>query len=944
MISILKTLILSTRHLFYLDGGCTFKIILLFGCVFYSFIAKSETKDSLVIVAEPLYSESREIFQPINYKSAATFQGNIRLSWYQLKDSSSRCLYDMGFQEVHFNKGTHRLQLNLDHNSIVFNIDYSYIDVVKQFELVPPGNYKLSISITKTARDTSYYEFNWSIDSTLAHHSTLHNDLDKHKGALREQFGTATNPMSKGWMRLLGKKMFRKHGVRAIQGTHAGQSVENLYYQEWFLGYYVADGKAFIQQVTSSKNSLQTGMESLVHTDNIAMPSLNAQFRQANKEKRKSENRIEGNIDLNGNFGNGQPYGSEQDNNYEELHVGLNTEILKIPVSIEGYYTTQDQHRDAKASYFRIKYDVEKERKKLNEAVMGYRSSYEDLSSRKGNLTGILQQAISMLQQERAILQNRLMRDYHINTGNIDQNSTSVLKDNATTLIPDSLSTKKTEITRKIDRIRAIDKQVQGYQKQLNQFNLQNQFDKELSYDKIQKVSDDPKASAGMLAKAAKYILPESGITRFLSKITKFEAGILNTYESSYTMSGQTLKGGSIGYDADIAKLSVSAGRMEYISREGSVDRYNVYMGRADLKPLLKQKFSLLYYGYTPTRQILDDNKFIKADLAFPTFKQPVHIFSLIHSGTIAKGIVLETEGAYSYKKVEANRTVDLDHAAMKAALRYDVPELNANLKAEWEHVGRLFENNALAYTRAATERYTLAGQKILFGSFLTLGIQFNYLMQRTFLSRGYNVRWGFDIQTRSKQYPTVYLSYKPYSTFRRYDDTLAIAQRPVAGSVWTGRSNYQIKHGKTYHRFSIVYNQNQSTMDTVNYNSQAITGSYNYIDKRYNFSVTPGWMRQPLPIGNAQNSMSSVLLGLAGSVTLNAQWMINGGQDISVTAYCLQRYSATIGLGYNMKKLPLRIHMQARYSSLRPTEQVEVQHIWQGQLGLNWRFKTNIF
>ena len=75
---------------------------------------------------------------------------------------------------------------------------------------------------------------------------------------------------------------------------------------------------------------------------------------------------------------------------------------------------------------------------------------------------------------------------------------------------------------------------------------------------------------------------------------------------------------------------------------------------------------------------------------------------------------------------------------------------------AEWEHIGRLFENNSIPYIRAATERYTVAGKSDFFKKFLTVGIQYNFMKQSTFASTGKSRKWGFDVKTNSRRYPTI--------------------------------------------------------------------------------------------------------------------------------------------------------------------------------------------
>ncbi|MBS1773936.1 MAG: hypothetical protein JST82_13845 [Bacteroidetes bacterium] len=934
------------------------KTILSLTYVLAACIAHARPADSLLVSVDPMYSRYQQAFQPINYQIPDAQYRKLRLSCYQQTDSSSKCLYDIEYERVLFEKGIHQLLLDFDKNSKINDVSYEFIALLKRFEFFPPGRYTTRLWMQQEGTgDTASYSFEWNIDSALAYRSGLRNDINSsftkgsHKNSnafVSKTASNVTNPAQLAKTRkLFERRIDKQKGITSVSCTYNNQASEALYYKGFFLGFYpVAEPNRLQKQIAGEEQRLGSNPSSFVNLNLPNAPSVNSRFKQFNNQQKKEDETTEGNIDLSGNFSTGQEPNSMQDNNFQEIRGDIHTEIKNIPVIIEGYYTTQDQHRKAKASYFRFRYDVDKYKKKLRGSVSSYKNSYEDTKAKGSSFNNIAQIAIAKLRQEKAILLDGLRRDYGITEPGLNAsgcNMDQLLADSAGKKVA-KIKADQADICNKYNRIISAEKKIAAYQHQVDQYNKQDYFDKELSYNKIKDIANNPNASNKQLASAAKYILPQSGPLAFMAGFTKIDGGILNSYESSYTMSGQTLKGGSIGYELNVVKVGLSAGKTEYISRDGNVDRYNTYLARLDFKKTYKQQFSLIYFGYTPTKQILDDPQFKKTDAYLPTFQQPVHILSLTHTGTITKDLSMESEGAVSYKNSANGDKISNDNAAYKTALEYQLPKINSNLKGEWEHVGKNFENNAMPYTKAATERYTLAGQTSLFKSFLLLGVQWNRVKQQSFSSSGYNTRWGFDLQTKSKQYPNIYLSYKPYSTFRKYDDTLAIAQRPVFGEVWIARATYQFKRGKAYHRFMLSYNSNKSTMDTLTYKSQTIQAGYIYTDKTYTISNTAGWMKQPLNSISGLSYHSSVFTGASAGFKLNQQLTANIGQDIAVASYGIQRYTATAGMAYSFMKLPFRLHIQARYSSLHIDETVPSRHIWYGQIGINWRFKTQAF
>ncbi len=900
-------------------------------------------------------SDGRYINQTINYSLVSNNKLLVRLQFYQLIGDDSICIYDLAFENVKFKEGINTMSLTLEKNTKVYTIDYTFLEVIKSLNQLPIGNYLSSIAIEKNDGRLFYDTYLISTDSTLPLQSTIRKKINNTylnfnrsplNNSLKKRLVSNGASNLQSLAQLSSRKISKKSNISSQVIKRADAVYTAYYYKHWFLGYYQQLGKADMQQQALGESNMLKGVSNIKFDASLySNTTPGSKFKQIKSFNKSAEDeQIEGSVDIIGNFSNGQEPNSTQDNNYQELRGDLHTEILNMPVVIEGYYTTQDKNRKAKASYIRVRYDLEKQKEKLNKEVGNYKGMYERAGASGQGMTNGTTALLNQLQQQQVLSAHQFQSNYRISEDKLmasggDVEALAAGTDSATTA---KLRKDKDQIKKRYQQMQETQAKIIKYQKLLDQYRNAQYFDSSLNYSKIQEATGSKDYSYKSLVKAASNILPESKAKSFLSGLTKLNIGILNDYESNYTISGQTLKGLNFGYDLNLFTVGLTAGKTEYVSRNGDVDRYNTYLLKLDFKPVGKQKIGLIYYGYTPTKQILDDPSFTKADVSISSFRQQVHIMSLTHSGTIIKGLQIESEGAYSYKNTRANSDVDLHHTAIKSSLQYELPKMPVHLKAEWEHVGKQFENNALPYTRAGIDRYTLATDFSLFKSFLKAGVQFNRVQQSTFYSTGYNTKWGFDLQTKSKQYPNLLVSYKPFSTFRRAEDTFAVAQRPVFGSVWIARATYQFKRKPANHRFMLSYNRNKSTVDTLSYQSHTLQASYIYTSTKLTFTANSGWSSQPYYMPDGSMLTNSVVFGgVSGSKQITKQLMVNLGQELAYAGFGLQRRATTLGLNYRFEKLPFTVYTQCRYAGIRANETTVINNIWFGQLGVQCRFKT---
>ena len=995
------------------------------------------------IVEDNVYSldlpniEQKRIVQLLRYNAADSFRATITIRAFQISaaGSDSICLYHLQFADKQFKRGAHTLILPLQKSSRQHTLDPSFVDVLRRFGHLPPGAYITYLSIEPSPAKSGSaagphpprrfeQKVLWSVDSTLPLQSPLRQQANSAFAAGKR--APAPSPAPAGLrsaaaavvdapraVAKLAKKFGRTRGVSVQPFTLGGKSYAALYYKDWFIGRYeLADGATIRDRAAAEATTLQSGASSLVTNNLEDFQSVSSQMRDL-FGKGQEGGALEGTLDLSTYGSTGQESGSEQDLNYAELLGAVSTEVFDMPVGIEGYYTTQDRGRQAKASYIRLRYDVEKAKSELANLISAYRSKYDETQAKGKGLAQVYGSYLSNLQSQKDGLTGSLGREYGLDAaalsrygGDVDKmlseapgagldtaailgeasaaaqaavtgDSAVAARASAAKARYDAAKEKvlrnKEEIQKRYAQLLELEQKAEKYATLLSQYRDGVYLDSAINGTKLQTLAQTKDASYKDMAKAASGLLPEGKAKTFVSGLTHLEAGILNRYESSYTWAGQQATGGSLGYDLGFAQVSATAGRTEYVSRTGQVDRYTAYSGRADFEPLKDQKLSVIYYGYSPSRAMITDPRFSArgVDLALPTFTSPVHILSVVAGGTAAGSLVYSIEAAASHRK-DASGIAEVDgvqqkkplvsmaNSAIKSSVEWAVPKTPVSLAGEWEHLGRDFQNSSLPYTRAGTDRYTIGGEAELFKSFLSVGVQYNALRQESFSSTGYSNKWGFEIKTRSRRYPSLALSYKPFATFRTYDDTLSIAQRPMVGAVWTGRGSYQVKRaGGVVHRFTALLNSNSTSAgDSTDYRSTTAQGGYIYSASANTVTVTGGWMALPLRSaggtgagsgggggssseGRALQTTSTYFLSGGWNRSLGKQINANAGADAALAPFGLQRLAFTLGGSYAFARWPLSMRLQGRWAQLRADALYGTQTILSGAAGLAWTFRT---
>jgi len=943
-----------------------------------------------------IYSEDGQYFEPVYITSERDASVAILLSCYRLEAGDSTLLYRNQYGPHKIKKGVTTVRVPFQGPYARPYLQPAFSGVLRQTGLVPPGSYRIYVIVT-SGPDTAFTRsFSYERDSLLDINSSLRKGVNRllqplsstglfssRANAPGRALDNAAQAFERNRFRL--ERYFRKKNLVSRQYQSAGREVIDLYYEETFVGRYEMPSASAPEDVLKQQQeSLDQHMGSFARNNLGDYQSLQSQFRELRKGSRE-HSELTGELALTANASNGQEPNSEQDNNYYEARGSLEFPLFDIPVSLSGYYTTQDRNRQAKSSYIHFRYDAEKAKEQLLKLIGSYNKRYEQTLAQGGSYDMIYGQMLQQLQSQKNQIQGQLRRQLSLPEADFSSFSEAQLKAAVAAKaaeqkdkLQDSLLGRVSgsdagrelqsgmqkaqqakadaeaayaKVLEQYRKLQELEARIRKYQDLLEQYRNTSHYDSLLAYSKLKDIRNMDQASYKELAGKASGLLPEGKAKSLISGLINFDAGIFPKYVSDYTLSGQMLKGLDVGYDIGVAEIGGSYGKTQYIDRAGQVEDYKSYSGRVRFKPMLGQQLGLVYFGYSPGKKLLGDNDFFKDEsVSLPSFRNPVHILSATYNGTLSKFLSLGGEIATSNKPAQSEEAAGQvsfsDKSAYNIRLSGNIPFLNLNVDAGYEHAGRAFENNTLPVIMAGTRRFRVKGRGDLFRSFLTLGIEYNYMLQQSFYSKGNNARWGFDIATHSKRYPSLAFSYKPFSTFRSYNDTLNIEQKPLLGEVWTGKATYQIKKLSRALRFSLIYNRNNSTMDTVQYGSTLIQFSTIYSRKTTMLSLNLGSTdirTDYIPVAYPAFNQSRFISLSAGGMVM-PQLMVSGGGDMAGTAMGISRYGCFAGSTYSFRALPVTIRAGFRYSSYRLEEAAGWKQLYSGSLELAWRFRAKLF
>ena len=946
-------------------------------------IAKDEHDTVRLHTDFPTIDKEKKLEQAIFYVSNTPFHGTLRMDCYRFKsEKDSQLVYSKKNLPVAIKEGANQLRVrfgNIDTNTSCVK---EYLEVLKRTGCIAPGEYRTTITITDTNSQTQFVSsFVQLADSTLKHGSPLRGDVNKSLTPKSKSFlglrlknnvdkvkGYGTGSAIANADKKIGKAA-RSRGLRHVSYEANGKSYINFYYEDWFAGRYEAPHNKSLAQHLKQEESKSgaENMNGMVANDLTNHPSMFSQFKTASKQKQDNQE-MQGEISLSTNVSNGQEPYSGLSNNYYELRGRVELPICNLPVELEGLYTSQDQNRSIKSSYFHLHYDVGKSKDEMTKMISSYNQKFSETQSKSAGMEQIYQKAINNMEGQKAQLEGELKAQEGgkggSSTGGLEKQfvDTAGLKKGVAGNagpepgVPDTKNvvgdaaqdTAKLNAKRRL--IENLEKRIAKYEFLLAQNRNTNYFDSTMGYSKTKNLNYSDQTSYRQLTKSGENLLPDGSAKKFATGITSFDAGMFSKTESKYTMSGQMMKGADFGYDLGLFETGISAGKTQYIGRDGTMDKYTCYSGKVFLKSFHRQKIGFIYYGYSPDRNMLaGDAFFSNANVSGPSFFQPVSIVSTNYTGSISKCVAVNGEAATTISKtpLQEGQTAPTsgDKMAWHLSTDANIPNTPVKIVASYDKTGKDFVNNTLPISLSGTEQYKVSVNSDLFHAFLTAGIEYDYLTQSSFASSGSATKWGFSIKTHSKRYPTVAVSYKPFTTFRAYTDTLGIPQRPLLGSVWTSKASYKFrKDGKTY-IFSLLYNKSMTSMDTATYGSTLLQGMCTYTEQKATVSATVGYMNQTgantSTIVTAPPSMD--FFSINASYNLSKTYTITGGQDIGFASFGFCRYSINSGMVCNFKKKPVALRLNLRYSTFELNSGEKWANLYSGNIELGYRFKSKV-
>ena len=909
--------------------------------------------------------DDKRVYLDVYFESSALVSGQLDLvCMHKISGMPDQKITSLSGYPISLKTGMNKFQLSLiDAGNTTMN--ESFLSTVRRYGIFPVGDYEITFSLTSGA-DTHRYTILRTVDSVLHIESPFGKKLQSSLSKSYKRH-TQTEADAEAAGLKLEKLLLREGLTRQIR-TENGQRFIYLYSGGWFLGKgLLGNSGKLAETIRDQKDALvQSGLE-----------TYESVFSRLKNNKTQESKEAVGQIGVSANMGTRQDAFAGQEKNFYEVQGNVELPVFDIPVSVEGYYTTQDIRRKVKSSYIRFHYDADKAKQKLMKLITGYKGEYEKVSAKGQGLDGNYKKFLQGLSGEKKNLFYQLiaqsgLKDYtsfadkeDIQQGNYTIDTARLLE--ALMKKTDSLGSGRDEaalqqsrdsirivygkILKKYNELKALQAKYEKYNTLLSQYKNTSYFDSLLAYDKVKDLQDYENMSYKDMAKTAGSMLPEGKIKKFTTGLTNLDIGIFSKYSFKYTLGGQQVKGIDLGYDLGFATTQVTTGKTEYIGRSGEIDRYTFYSGSVRFKPVLNQQLELIYYGYSPGKRMFNENseffKHINTDM--PTFRNPVHIFSVRHQGSFSRYLRAETEVALSDKKTQGDRDEKPgvhDRMAYSVSLEGDIPKTNISLLTTYEHTGKDFENNTLPFSFNGTDRLKVGSKLSFFRNYLHIGVEYNHLLQKNISNTYTNARWGFDIRTQGKRYPNISVSYKPFSTYRSFADTLAIPQRPMFGQVWTAKASYQFRKNKDIYRFMLMYNSAGNRMDTTEMKNEMFQFSFCYMNKRSMTSLNISKLnftsgtQSIIPVWHYQNSY---MISVSESYTVQKNIQANAGLDFGVSRFGLSAAGGHAGVSYRSPKTSLTYRLGARYTQYKLGETNSWQRVLRGTLDITWQFRYKL-
>lgn len=1005
-VSIFLLLILTLQAICYCIG-CDIKRHIFYLIVAFcicSSTAKANCQDSTFKTHTdfPYLNHDKKVTEDVLYTSDSDLRAAFSIVLFKFnKDNDSVKVLSKKIAHQTFRKGANDIKVVFNITDTNTFVDHNFYEILKITGDVPPGSYKTYLSI-KTKGDTIKTVHLISQDTLLSVNSPVRSQINSKllpqgKSVAGISLNTSAAGAASGYAKKLVlsagklKRAMKFKNLTPVSYDRDNKTYVDFYYKDWFVGRYILDKQQNLTaQINSQTQAASNSISSMAPNDLDDFQSLFSKFRNIKKDK-KDNNDITGEISVATNVANGQEEYSGTDDNYYEVTAHVEVPIFDMPVDVDGYYTSQDNHRAIKSSYVHVHYDVDKAKSQLTSLMGSYQQKYAEVASKGAGLQQVYGNYLNTLESQKTGLQNQItaqmaglnpgsqLGQYNSSTfqsalsSNLQgaettgmqqlQKDTAALRSKLTgaadsngsvqklssdkAKVKDSVAAKKQKLMELYAKLQKVEQVIQKYQLLLQQYKNTAYFDSVAGAGKFKNFNYTDESSYKDLAKQESNLLPDGKAKTFIAGITNFDAGMFPKEQGYFTMAGQMMKGVDFGYDFKFFKEGITVGKTQYIGADGNVDQYTCYSATTTLKQYKKQQLSFVYYGYTADKSYSAGDQFFKdASVSAPSFFKPVSILSLNYKGVITKYLLVNAEAATSIYQAPPDSNISKDNKAYHADIDAAIPHSTITVIGSYDNAGKGFQNSTLPILPSGTEEYKLTANGVFFKKMFTAGIEYDHFVQNNYAYVGMNNKWGFDLKYNSKKYPTVSLSYKPFTTFTSYSDTLNIPQRPLIGAVWAGKANYRIreKDGASW-VFSLLYNKSTSNIDTSSYKNDLLQAMGTYTNKTTMLSaslanITQTGANTGLVVTAPPNMY---LLSIMGNYMLTKQTSINGGQDIGAAYFGLCKYSLNGGITYQLSRLPIAVRANLRYTTYELLAHAGWQQLYNGYFEVSWRFKTKM-
>lgn len=884
-----------------------------------------------------IYSRSNGIRNNFMYSATKGAKYDLNLYCYKYhNEHDSTLVYSKRIKCFKVKSGSNNVQIEIKRSDTDAFINPDYNEALFSNHYYPEGTYHLVTVIrSKVSLDTISSTYSFYKDTMLDSKSAFYKKCVGQSG-LNGRVNIKV-PIR----RTADYHIFKaaKSNRLTVIKSEADQKIRyDLYSSSLFLGRIITDLKGTIDKRSYSSKVQQRFNEE--------RSTLMSEFKEeANIED--DSRKVEGIISTTSSFNTSQDPYTNIDNKYWEVNGMITLPVAKLPIQIEGYYTTQDQSRAIKSSYLKVHYDVSTLKQELMQKVTKYKQKYQQTNSKNIGVSGLYQQSIKGLEHQSDLLKSQIAKQEATITNQAASGVDSIQNEHSNKLNKaegklEKMDSIKREIDEKKSKLALITEKITKYNRLLEQNKDCSYFDSALSYKKLEKYPTLDDISYKKLLKESKDFLPDGKFKSAVSGITEFDAGVFSKYESKFTMSGQNMKGIGMGYEIGNCTVNGTIGKTQFIGRDGGIENFTTYSTKLDFSGIAKNDVSVHLYTYTQDIKVMTSNNFINSlELQRPTLNEPQQILSITNKYKPLDWVTIDFELASS-----ANNWSKIDATALKNRSAIDfnaglaVPKTTYKADIQYERTGEFFENKTMPINLKNSERVSIINSVDVLKSFLTLGLNFNYLSQRQFNQYGRNIKWGVDIATHSHQYPNLSLSYKPYTTFRSFSDTFLTSQRPLFGSVWSTSLKYQLKKDRHRWLFSINWNQCKTVSDSQLIFNSVLQSMVNYSKNSLNVVLIAGTNEQRGASDNVlPNNIKFIQLML--NYKLNKTSRIAAGQDLGWSYFGITKYGTTLSGSYQSTKVPVIMTLSLRSNFFRVQQVSSMQQLLGANVDLTYIIKN---